>query len=175
MSIHVFKLSRFIFPRPAKKTDFRIRFDFRYRRSQTLGINTIIVPGPETHWDGAGLEKNDGTSLREIDLSLVSDWDITFRISADEFYEARIVIYDVRTPGIWARILKAAGKGAGAIPVAGTAIAAVIEAFIAADEDVEKLVEHPLETRTLEEGGSENTIWESRGGGGYYAQLSQKS
>ena len=174
MPIHSFRLSRFVFPRPqpASKTDFRIRVDFRYRSAGSVDTNTVIMPGTETHWDGTGeVEKNGEGSLREINLSNVSDWDTTFRIAADEFYEARVVVYDVKTPGVWARILKVAGKAAGAIPLAGKAIAAVIENFVASNEDVERLAEYPLEQKRLEEEGNSRETWQSVGGGGFYIQL----
>ena len=173
MPIHSFKLSRFVFPRPQpeSKTDFRIRVDFRYRSAQSVDMNTAIMPGAETHWDGTGLEKNAEGNLREIDLSNVSGWDTTFRIAADELYEARVVVYDVKTPGVWSRILKVASKGAGAIPVAGKAIAAVLENFVASNEDVEKLAEYPLEQKPLEEEGKSRETWQSVGGGGFYVQL----
>ena len=171
MSIHAFKLRRFVFPRPAKETDFRIRFDFRYKRDGVVAETTIIMPRKES-WDGSRLEKDDGNSLRELDLSRVSEWESSFRIAAEEFYRARAVVYDVRTPGMWSKIASAASKGAaGAIPVAGDAIAVAIESFIAKDEDVEKLAEYPLRWSEREEEGRSKTVWWSEGGGGYYIEL----
>ena len=170
MPIHTFQLSRFTFPlpQPNNKTDFRLQLDFRYRRAAELETDIFIMPGPETHWDGEGLETSPG-NVREIDLSKVSAWETKFRISADHLYEARAVVYDVKEPGIWSKIFNAVSKGAGVVPY-GKEIMAGIAALLASDKNVEKLFENALEQRLLEQNGQSKPTWQA-GGRGFYIQL----
>ena len=124
MAAYLFELVEFRFPKALNDdhANFRLVVNVRYKTAKhQFETHTVVMPGTDSYWE-CSKEENQETAekatkhklrddrytrlcvralddndkyLNNVDMTLASSWDRSFRLSAERLYEVRVTVLDV--------------------------------------------------------------------------------